>query len=125
MEYPPISRMQPGQPQPHQPPQPHQQHRPPVSQLPHPIPPQHRQVAYESDGVPLLQSTSQHRPMSYEGDAPPLRSTSRGGGGGGAGNAAQQLQAMQVLVLDNNDLRNENQQLRSLLARYQGRFGEI
>ena len=47
------------------------------------------------------------------------------GGGGGAGNAAQQLQAMQVLVLDNNDLKNENQRLRLRLARYQERFGEI
>ena len=31
----------------------------------------------------------------------------------------------QVLVLDNNDLRKENAQLRELLSRYRERFGEV
>jgi hypothetical protein len=102
-----------------------QQHLPPVHS------PSHQQQ-YHPQEMPSVYYPNQQQQRQQQ-QIPPQQFSSpgrshQGSGdrsGDSAGHAQQRLDAMEVLVLENSELRRENGELRRVLMQYQQRFGGL
>ena len=88
---------------------------------------QQQQMQQQQMQQQQMQQQQQQQQMQQQQQQPQppqsYRAPTREGNGGG-GDVQQRLDAMEVLVLENSELRRENSELRRVLAQYQARFGQ-
>ena len=102
-----------------------QQHLPPVHSQSHQQ--QYHPQEMPSTYYPNQQQQRQQQQIPPQQFSAPGRSHQGSGdrSGDSAGHAQQRLDAMEVLVLENSELRRENGELRRVLTQYQERFGGL